>query len=130
MASLLHRITAVTPQDERFYQALGQRLASHRKAAGLTQVVLAERLGVSQQTLAHYEGGRLRISVAMLTAAAKELGAAVEELLGQAAKKGNGKRGPAPKLQRQIDQIRQLPRSRQRFVMDMLDTVIRQESGG
>jgi hypothetical protein len=38
------------------------------------------------------------------------------------------KRGPAPKLQQQIERIQQLPRSQQRFVMQMLDTVIAQAS--
>jgi len=38
------------------------------------------------------------------------------------------KRGPAPKLQQQIERIQQLPRTQQRFVMQMLDTVIAQAS--
>nr|WP_305910076.1 hypothetical protein [Methylomarinum sp. Ch1-1]MDP4523027.1 hypothetical protein [Methylomarinum sp. Ch1-1] len=36
------------------------------------------------------------------------------------------KRGPAPKLLKQVEQISQLPKSKQKFVMDMLDTVIQQ----
>jgi hypothetical protein len=36
------------------------------------------------------------------------------------------KRGPAPKLQQQIERIQKLPKSRQRFVMEMLDTVLQQ----
>ncbi len=38
------------------------------------------------------------------------------------------KRGPASKLQQQIEQIQQLPRAKQRFVTEMLDTVIQQAS--
>jgi hypothetical protein len=38
------------------------------------------------------------------------------------------KRGPAPKLQQQIERIQKLPRSQQRLVMQMLDTVIAQAS--
>ncbi|MDX1487525.1 MAG: helix-turn-helix transcriptional regulator [Acidiferrobacterales bacterium] len=70
MASVSDWIYSVTPQDKRFYQALGKRIAERRKAQGLTQVELAERLGISQQTLAHYEVGRLRVAVAMLPALA------------------------------------------------------------
>ncbi|MEZ5583255.1 MAG: hypothetical protein R3F37_11300 [Candidatus Competibacteraceae bacterium] len=33
-----------------------------------------------------------------------------------------------PALQRQMEQIGQLPRTKQKFVMDMLDTVIQQAS--
>ena len=43
----------------------------------------------------------------------------------QAAKK---KRGPKSKLQQQIEQVTQLPRTKQRFVSDMLDTVLQQAS--
>lgn len=124
MASVPHWITAVTTQDKRFYQALGQRVAELRKAQGLTQVQLSERLGISQQTLAHYEVGRLRVAVAMLPALAKELAVSVEALVGVSIPKS--KRGPAPKLQRQIEQIQRLPRTKQRFVMQMLDTVLQQ----
>jgi hypothetical protein len=38
------------------------------------------------------------------------------------------KRGPAPKLQQQIERIQRLPRSKQRFVIEMLDTVLAQAS--
>lgn len=124
MASSTHWITAVTPQDKHFYQVLGQRVAELRKAQDLTQVQLAERLGISQQTLAHYEVGRLRIAVAMLPALAKELAVSVETLVGMPTPKR--RRGPAPKLQRQIEQIQQLPRTKQRFVIEMLDTVLQQ----
>ena len=48
----------------------------------------------------------------------------LEELLGEESKAG--KRGPAPKLQRQMERIQELPKPKQRFVMEMLDTVIAQ----
>lgn len=124
MASLPHWITTVTPQDKQFYQALGRRIAELRKAQGLTQQQLAERLGVSQQTLAHYEVGRLRVAVAMLPGLAKELAVSVEELVGVPVRKN--KRGPTPKLQQQLERISQLPRAKQRFVIEMLDTVLQQ----
>ena len=44
-------------QDKAFYQAMGKRLAQFRKAQNMTQTQLAEALGISQQTMAHYEGG-------------------------------------------------------------------------
>ncbi len=55
------------------------------------------------------------------------LGVTVEELLGD---DGTAikKRGPAPMLQRQIERIQQLPRTQQKFVMQMLDTVLAQQS--
>lgn len=38
------------------------------------------------------------------------------------------KRGPAPRLQQQLEQIGQRPKAKQRFVMEMLDAVIQQAS--
>jgi transcriptional regulator with XRE-family HTH domain len=116
----------VTASDRGFYRALGQRVAVARKASGLTQVQLAETLGIAQQTLAHYEMGRLRVAVALLPSLAKALGVTVEELMGE--ETPPAKRGPAPKLQQQIERIQQLPRTQQRFVMQMLDTVLAQQS--
>ncbi|MFN7220857.1 MAG: helix-turn-helix domain-containing protein [Burkholderiales bacterium] len=115
-------------KEELFFKDLGARIAVARKAQNLTQTDLAEFLGVAQQTLAHYEGGRLRLPVSMLPILAQQLGMTVEELLGQHAEKRGSKRGPTPRLQQQIDRISLLPKPKQRFVMEMLDTVIAQAS--
>jgi hypothetical protein len=66
--------------------------------------------------------------VAMLLPVAELLDVSVDELLHGTAAKGKGKRGPDSKLQQQIEKIRQLPRTKQQFVMDMLDTVIQQSA--
>jgi transcriptional regulator with XRE-family HTH domain len=123
-ASLITLDGLVTASDRDFYRALGQRLAEARKAADLTQTQLAEQLGIAQQTLAHYEMGRLRIAVALLPPVVKILGITVEELMGEQVP--TAKRGPAPKLQQQIERIQQQPRTQQRFVMQMLDTLLQQ----
>ena len=49
----------------------------------MTQVQLAATLGIAQQTLAHYDGGRLRLPASRLPTLAQELQVAVESLLGQ-----------------------------------------------
>jgi transcriptional regulator with XRE-family HTH domain len=110
----------------KFLAELGERIARRRKEQGLTQVQLAELLGISQQLVAFYERGERRIPVDVLPEAARLLGVSVEELLGL--RPENGKRGPAPKLQQQLERISRLPRAKQRFVMDMLDTVLSQAS--
>ena len=113
----------MTPQDKEFYQQLGKRIAEQRKAHGLTQTGLAELLGISQQTMAHYEGGRLRVALSMMPALAQALDVTIGDLLDeQPATKS--KRGPQSKLQLQIEQIHTLPRAKQKFVSEMLETVI------
>ena len=88
---------------------------------------MAATLGVSQQTINSYEVGRRRIPVSALPTLARALAVSLEELFGDDAS-ATKKRGPAPKLQQQIERIQQLPRTQQRFVMQMLDTVIAQAS--
>jgi transcriptional regulator with XRE-family HTH domain len=117
---------AISASERAFFTRLGARVAELRKARDITQVKMAETLGVSQQTINSYEVGRRRIPVSALPALARSLGVSLEELLGEdsgAAKK----RGPTPKLQQQIERIMELPRSQQRFVMQMLDTVLAQQ---
>ncbi len=55
------------------------------------------------------------MSVSLLPELARLFGVGVDELLGL--RNGTGKRGPAPKFQKQLERIAQLPRARQRVVM-------------
>ena len=75
--------------------------------------------------MAHYGGGTARIAVAMLPTVSRLLGVPVEELIGAPATR-IGKRGPAPKLQQQLEQLGRLPKAKQRFVSEMLDSVLAQ----
>jgi len=118
---------AVSDSERAFYVQLGQRIAALRRERSLTQVQLAGAMGVAQQTLAHYEAGRLRLLAGALPNLADRLCVSVEELIGTSAKQTTiSKRGPASTLEKQIEQISHLPRAKQKFVMDMLNTVIQQ----
>ena len=110
-------ISTMTQDEKAFFRDLGVRVAELRKEQGLTQESLAELLGVSQQSVAAYEVGRLRIAVSMLPRLAKVLGVSVETLIGE--ENAPAKRGPAPKLQQQIERISRLPRTQQRFVIQI-----------
>lgn len=111
--------------DKAFYVRLGRRIAAARKTAGLTQVQLAEALGIAPQTLAHYEGGQPRVAVTLLPPLVQHLGVSVEDLIGTATRR-NSKRRPAPRFQQQVERLSTLPQSQQRLVMQMLDGVIAQ----
>jgi transcriptional regulator with XRE-family HTH domain len=114
-------------QDEKlFFKALGARIAELRKTHGLTQVQLAGTLKLTQQMIASYEIGRRRVPVSLLPALAHALAVSVEALIGQR-EAAPGKRGPAPKLQQQMERIQRLPKAKQRFVMEMIDTVLAQQ---
>jgi transcriptional regulator with XRE-family HTH domain len=127
MALIQQWTSKMAPEDKTYYEQLGQRIARYRKAQGLTQVQLAEVLGIAQQTMAHYEGGRLRIAVSMLSALADALSVSVEELIHEETPAAKKKRGPASVLQRQMEQIGRMPRAKQKFITEMLEALIKQQ---
>jgi len=72
-----------------------------------------------------FEAGRRKVpSSSALPTLAQLFGVSLEELVGMPTPKN--KRGPTPKLQQQLERISQLPRAKQRFVSEMLDTVLQQ----
>jgi len=108
--------------EEQFFKSLGARIAELRKEQGLSQQALAGQLGIAQQTYAHYEVARARVPASLLPELARIFGIGVDELLGL--RNGTGKRGPTPKFQKQLERISQLPRAKQRVVIEMLDGVL------
>lgn len=117
----------ISTEERDFFVSLGERIASLRKVHNITQVQLAEALGVSQQTIQAYEVGRRRIPVSALPIVARTLVVPLEELFGETGRAAN-KRGRASRLQQQIDAISQLSKTQQRFVTQMLETVLAQAS--
>ncbi len=126
----LHSITPATvaiSDDERaFFIQLGTRIHRLRKGLGITQVQLAEQLGVSQQTVTAYESGNRRVPISHLPRLAALLGTSVEALIGQPTTAG--KRGPAPKLQQQLEQLSRLPKAKQRAIAQVLDSMLANQS--
>ena len=118
---------AISSDERAFFIALGGRIARIRKEQDITRAQLAELIGITQQTINSYETGRRRVPVSLLPAIAKRLGMAVEALLGDDSK-AVAKRGPVPTLQQQMDRITQLPRARQQFVMEVIESVLAQAS--
>ena len=117
---------AITQDEREFFIALGGRIAALRKEAHVTQVQLAQTLGVAQPTLNAYELGQRRVPVSALPVLAKALGVNLETLIG-ANEKTTKRRGPAPRLQQHMDTISQLPKPQQRFVLQVLESVLAQQ---
>lgn len=78
---------------------------------------------LSQQTVTAYENGSRRVPISHLPRLATLLGTSVEAMLdeGKAAK-----RGPASKLQQLMERIAQQPRSRQQFIIQVIESVLAQ----
>jgi transcriptional regulator with XRE-family HTH domain len=111
-------------RDEQFFKRLGIRIAELRQKLGLSQQALADRLELKQQTWATYESATRRLPTSQLIPLTQILGVSLEDLLG--VEQAKQKPGPAPKLQKQIEKISDLPKSKQKFVSDFLDTVLQQ----
>jgi transcriptional regulator with XRE-family HTH domain len=130
----MHTITAHTSHgmaisdDERaFFIALGGRIAAQRKAQGITQVELAETLGVSQQAMNSFEKGRRRVPVSLLPVIAQTLQTTLDALVAHdstPATVAPKKRGPQKKIQQQLEQIETLPAAKQRAIAQVLDSML------
>jgi transcriptional regulator with XRE-family HTH domain len=120
------QIVAISQDERAFFVQLGTRIAQLRKSADITQVQLAEFLGVSQQTVNAYELGHRRMAISALPPLARLLGVSIEELIGEPAKPG--KRGPSPLIQQKIERLTRLPKAKQKLVLEMLDGVLAQAS--
>lgn len=104
----------------------GKRLASARRAKGLSQSELAEILGVSAKAVDYYERRAHNPSIEFVGKAAEALSVSFEELGGTGGKPTR-KPGLSKKLLRQLEQIQRLPKGKQRFVSELLETVLGSE---
>ena len=118
----------ISLKERSFFVSLGERIAALRREHSVTQVQLAEALGVSQQTMQSYEVGRRRTPVSAMPLVVRTLKVLLEDLFGEEVKPARSRRGPVPQWQEQMEAIAKLPRARQRFVTEMLQTVLAQSS--
>lgn len=130
MVTYTNRMAIMSIKDQAFFQELGARIAEARKERGMTQAQLAEQLGIAQQTLGHYEVARARIAADLLPKLAEALDVSLDELLkGEPTVRIPGKRGPASRLEQQLDAIARLPKAEQRAVSTVLTAVLAQHQG-
>lgn len=115
---------SISSEEQVFMIELGKRITTLRKEVGLTQAQLAQELNVSQQAVQSWEAGRRRIQIAVLPTVAKQLSVSLDTLLDEDVEHLPRKRGPASRLEQQIQMISQLPKGKQKFVSEMLDAII------
>lgn len=113
---------SMSDNEHDFFDQLGLRLATARKAAGFTQQALADHLSMKQTVVASYETGRRRMPVSQLEIFAQTLDVSINYLLGLDEVKS--KRGPATKLQKQLQEASKLPRSEQQLISKVLERFI------
>jgi hypothetical protein len=74
--------------------------------------------------MASIEKGIRKVPASMLPMLGQLFGVSVDELIGL--NDTATKRGPMTKLQRQIEQVALFPTAKQKFISEMLETVIQQ----
>jgi len=120
---------AINDDERTFFVQLGARVSEYRKARQITQVQLAEMLDIKQQMIHSYEAGKRRIPASLLPALSQILSVPVDELLGcDTPIPAKRKRGPVSQLQKQMEQIAKLPKTKQKNIKEMLDGLIQQYS--
>ena len=103
----------------------GKRVAAARQQRGLTQRELADRIGVSLRMMEYYERRAQNVKSDVIKQLAAALNVSADDLLGIDTPKN--KPGRKSKLTRQIEQVEELPRSRQHFVAQVLDQLLAAE---
>jgi len=105
-------------------ESVGQRIARIRKLKGLTQVQLAERIGIERTVIANYEKDRLRIYDEMLARIAIALSVTTDEILGLKAVATSRDDAASLRLVRRLRKIELLPPAKQKAIIQTLDMAL------
>lgn len=110
----------VGPVDEK---TVAKRLRELRKRRGLTQVEVAEKLGIQQALLSTYERGQVRIHAVLVAAFADLFKVSADQLLGLKEPKGNGALHDRRFLRR-LERIEKLPKRAKQTLLATIDTYL------
>jgi transcriptional regulator with XRE-family HTH domain len=104
-------------------ETIGQRLARLRKEKALTQIALAERIGISQSTLTDYERGKLRLHDNLILKIAEVLKISTDELLGKKSNKTTTHISSL-RISRRLKEIEELAPADQKALLRNIDLFI------
>ena len=105
-------------------KTIGKRLRELRLHWGMTQVELAEKLGINQSLVSEYELGTVRIHAALLAAFAKALRASADDILGLEKPKQNGNVNDRRFLRR-LEKAKRLSKRDQEVLLRSLDAFLK-----
>jgi transcriptional regulator with XRE-family HTH domain len=106
----------------------GQKLASLRREAGLTQTELADAIGEMQQTIAYWERSPRPARSDAIPKIARVLGVSIEDLLSDTnvPPKRPIKSGPTGKMEKLFAEVSRLPRRQQDKIAEFVSAFIEQ----
>ena len=122
MPKAIHNYLIVnkSPDDK----TIGERISEIRKAKGLTQQELAEKVGITRDLLCSYEIGRARIFGEMISQIAQVLGVSSDKILGiEDIEETSEKIGL--RYTKRIKEIEELPEHKKRALLRTLDDLLK-----
>jgi len=114
-----------TKHSEVKRSAFGLRLFNARKARGMTQQELADKLDMTKRMIANYEGLSEGPTIERISEIARVLGVTASYLLGESTLK-NIKPEVPPSLRKHVDKLKKLPSKDQKTAIRMIDALAAQ----
>ena len=102
-----------------------KRLVELRKSRQLTQVQLAEKIGVSKATIGYYESAAKNPKLDTIFKLAEFFGVPPEELITE--NLPNAKPGPESKIDQQVKRIKSLSPAKQRMIVSIVEAALNAE---
>lgn len=115
------------PKKVRPASEFGERLTALRRARGLTQVQLAERIGSTQRAVSRYETIADRAPAPVLAKLAQALSVSTDELLGVKRTRAAATLADDPearRLWRKFQQVMTLPEKDRRAVIRLVNSLV------
>ena len=111
---------------EKMMPGFGERLTQLRKAKGLTQTELGEKIGISQRMIAYYEKDEAQPPGPMLINLANALETTIDELLGKTNPKELPTNPKEARFLKRLKRIQELPPQDRRAILKVLDALLAQ----
>lgn len=102
-------------------EIIGATIAKLRKAEGLTQIQLSEKVGISQPVLAGYEKGRRAVPVNLVLPIAETLNVTLNDIFGINPEMKTP--GPKPKLIDLLEKAQKLPKTKQKIATQVIESL-------
>jgi transcriptional regulator with XRE-family HTH domain len=102
----------------------GQRLSEARREKGLTQRELADKLKTTLKMIDYYERRAVNPALEVVQACAKALEIPASRLIAEDEPQPKKKSGPVSQLERKFQEIKKLPRKKQEFILQFIETIL------
>ena len=109
--------------SKEFYKTIGDNIVFLRKKKALTQVRLAEKIGVSSRVLCSYEKGTYHMNIETLNKIATALEVPVNEILEQKPPQQDARTIDAKLLQK-FYKLQELPKTKKKAVNQVIDALL------